>query len=141
MLNDVARAVRVTRAALLINRNGRRILISNIGSPPPEIRASLALEKLPDRGGTVDEQSTFMFRLALAEEDMPAIAWLLLGPRPDGTPCNRDERKALEELGDPLANAIATTEARDARYKQLAGLLARHDKRLSAIEVALRSAE
>lgn len=118
MLNDVARAVRVTRAALVINRNGRRLVVSHIGSPPQEIRANLARKTLPERSGTTDEQSDFMFRLALAEENMPATAWLFLDRRPDGTPCNRDERKAQDELAVPLAAAIVTAEARNTRDKQ-----------------------
>ena len=121
----------------MINRNGRRAVVCHIGSPPQELCANLVRETLPEKGGTIDEQSDFMFRLALAEENMPATAWLLLGRRPDGTPCSRDERKALEELAVPLAGAIVTTEVRDMRDKKLARPMAKHDKRLSAIEATL----
>lgn len=141
MLDHIARAVRVTSAALVIDRGGRRVVISHIGPRPQKVHASLACQSLPETGATVDEESDFMFRLALAEENASATAWLMLGPRPDGTPCNRDERKALEELAAPLASAIATTQARDAHDHQLAGLLTKHDRRLSAIEARLKTAE
>lgn len=141
MLHNVARAVRVTHAALLIDRHGRRTVISHIGTTSKELRARLSRESLPDWGSTVDETSDFMFRLALAEGENPAIAWLILGQRPDGTPCNRDERKALGELSVPLASAIATSEARERRDKQITRLLIKHDKRLRAVEALLTASD
>ncbi len=54
--------------------------------------------------GQLDEGPVFPFRLALSEEDK-ATAWLLVGPRPDGTPCNRDERESLVALVAPIARA------------------------------------
>ena len=134
MLDHVARAVSVTRAALVIQRGADRIVVSRLGLPPKKRLGGLKGRGLPAAGGMVEEMSDFPFRLALAEEDNRASAWLLLGPRPDGTPCNRDQRQALEELAAPLAAAIATTEARDARDNHLARQLSEFGKRLSAIE-------
>jgi hypothetical protein len=134
MLDHVARAVNVKRAALVINRNGRSVVITYIGPPLGNSRGGVARQTLPKTGGAVDEESDFVFRLALSEEGSPAAAWLMLGPRPDGSPCNRDERNALEELAGPLASAIATTEARDKRDH----LLSKLEKRLSAIEARIQ---
>ena len=33
--------------------------------------------------------------------------WLILGPRPDGSFYNRDERDTLAEIADPIARALA----------------------------------
>jgi hypothetical protein len=43
------------------------------------------------------------------------IGWLLVGARPDGSVCNRDERAALAAVAPQIARAIATVQARDRR--------------------------
>jgi hypothetical protein len=47
------------------------------------------------------------------------IGALLVGPRPDGTICNRDEREALLTVAPAIARAIATARARAEREERL----------------------
>jgi hypothetical protein len=46
-------------------------------------------------------------RIALDADGVGQVGWLLLGPRPDGSFYGKDERKALGEIADPLARAVA----------------------------------
>jgi hypothetical protein len=133
VLDQIAHAARATRAALVIDRKDGFFVAANRGITREHVSDWLAGTKLPKAGEMVEEGSHFPFRLALGEED-GAMAWLLVGPRPDGTPCNRDEREALVGLAAPLARALATTEARDEWEKRL-------EARLSVIEARLRAAE
>lgn len=43
------------------------------------------------------------------------IGWLLVGSRPDGSICNRDERAALAAVAPQIARSIATVQAMDRR--------------------------
>ncbi len=58
---------------------------------------------------------TFPMRVPLAADGIGLIGWLLLGPRPDGSLFGKDERKALKEIADPVARALAIAAMRDAR--------------------------
>ncbi len=133
VLDHIARAVRVTPAALVLRRGDDLVVAAHRGILPDQVCAGLTQASLPQSGEMVDETAAFPFRLALGEED-EACAWLLLGPRPDGTPCNRDERGALAELAAPLGRAIATTDARDEHDGRVAALLRALEARLGAIE-------
>ena len=133
VLAQVTRDVRVARAALVLLRNDRLVVAAHVGANTDEACAGLSLAKLPRAGERVDEATPFPYRLALGEDE-EATAWLLLGPRPDGTPCNHDERTALAELAAPLAQAIATTEARDERDNRVDAALRGLEARLAAIE-------
>src|SRR5205823_8951016 len=115
VLDQIAHAVRVTRAAFVLERNDGVLIAAHRGITPEQISAWLASAQLPKVGDVVEEEAVFPFHLALGEEgeDGKATAWLLAGPRPDGTPCNRDEREALAALAAPIARALATAEARD----------------------------
>lgn len=57
----------------------------------------------------------FPTRIPLAAEGLGRIGWLLLGARPDGSLYARDERKALNEIAEPIARALAVAAAREAR--------------------------
>lgn len=59
------------------------------------------------------------------------VGWLLLGPRPDGTLPNKDEREALEDIAEPVGRAI-----RVARRRETDAAVAR--KRFERLEAALR---
>ena len=133
VLAQVTRDVRVARAALVLLRDDQIVVAAHIGAAADEACADLTLASLPRAGERVDDAAAFPYRLALGEGE-EATAWLLLGPRPDGTPCNHDERSALAELAAPLALAIATTEARDERDNRIDAVLRGLEARLAAIE-------
>ena len=140
VLEQITQPLRVTRAALVLDRNDVFHVAAHRGIEPEHIVAWLASAKLPESGDVVEEEPIFPLRLALGEENK-ATAWLLVGPRPDGTPCNRDEREALCALAVAIASALATTEARDELENRTNFLLQAFEARMSLIEARLRAAE
>lgn len=140
VLEQIVRAVRVTRAALVLDQNGSAIVAAHRDVTPQHVQSWMNGARPSDRREEVDEDSQFPFRLALME-DGRCIARLLLGPRPDGTPCNRDEREALGEVAASIARGIATTEAREERDNRMTSVLQALDVRLSSLEARLRAAE
>jgi hypothetical protein len=137
VLAQVARDVRVTRAALVLLRSDRLIVAAHLGPDVDQVCNGLTQADLPRSGEQVDETAAFPFSLALGEDEA-ASSWLLLGPRPDGTPCNKDERTALAELAGPLALAMATAEARDDRDNEIARALQGLEARLASLEAGGR---
>lgn len=62
----------------------------------------------------------FPLRLPLTvanEGPREAVAWLLLGPRPDGSFYGRDELETLNEVADPVARALQIVRIRQARER------------------------
>lgn len=57
----------------------------------------------------------FPVRVRLTADGISAEGWMLLGPRPDGSLFGKDERKALTEIADPVARALAIAASREAR--------------------------
>ncbi len=125
VLNDVVRDVRATKAALLLRQeDGRLFAMASRGVEEDELRVWIEISTAAPRAieDDVVESETAPFRLALPLIDNLVdenVGWLLVGARPDGTSCNRDERRALAEVAAPIARAIATTLARDRREARL----------------------
>lgn len=83
----------------------------------------------------------FPVRVALRQEGVGTIGWLLLGPRPDGSLYPREERKVLNEVRGPVARALhiacersAATERRERAARRLAARLAVLTQRVEALE-------
>ena len=74
-------------------------------------------------------------RIALGHLPERGPAFLLLGPRPDGTMPGKDEREAARAVADPLARALAVTVRRTARDHTLHTTLADLAARLARLEV------
>jgi hypothetical protein len=49
----------------------------------------------------------FPMRVPLYVDDIGLLGWLLLGPRPDGSFFNKEERETLLAIADPMARALA----------------------------------
>lgn len=60
--------------------------------------------------------------------------WLLVGPRPDGTPIGKDEREALSGVAGSIARALTVARARTAREDAFAAMFALIERRLRALE-------
>ncbi|WP_114228712.1 MULTISPECIES: hypothetical protein [Sphingomonas] len=63
--------------------------------------------------------------------------WVLVGPRPDGSPLGKDEREALESVLDPVSRAIRIVRTREEREARQAALLDGIGRRLAALEARL----
>jgi hypothetical protein len=120
VLPRIEQAVHATRIALLIDgklagtqgidpSSARRLLRD--WHPPVDI-------ELYDR----DEFSAFPLRVALRCPLGSVRAWLLLGPRPDGSFYGQDDLEALSEIVPPLQRtllAVAEREAEDRARRRL----------------------
>jgi len=114
VLSDIVRDVRVTKAAILVRNEGKFSVAAEHGvdaadlqpwieapgeAPANDIEPAIVSVALPLNDPVMDEE----------------VGWLLIGTRPDGTNCNRDERAALAAVAPHIARAIATVQARDRR--------------------------
>lgn len=79
----------------------------------------------------------FPTRVPLAAESTGRIGWLLLGPRPDGTPIGKDERETLTEIAGPVARAMEIARARERREAGSNAMLASIEARLAFLEKEL----
>jgi hypothetical protein len=77
------------------------------------------------------DDPVFPVRLPLRSEGCGLVAWLLLGPRPDGSFYGRDEQDALRAIAAPLARAIATATAHEVRDR-------RHDRDIDGLRELLQ---
>jgi hypothetical protein len=114
VLADVARNVRATKSAIVLSAGA--------------IAASQSCEQSDIdawRDQAPDDDAPAFFEAALTDpvSDEPVGA-LFVGPRPDGTRCNRDEREALLAVAPAIARAIATARARAEREEDLLARLA-----------------
>jgi hypothetical protein len=134
VLAHVERAMRVSRAAIVVTQENALVVAAARGVPADQVCPSLNDSALPASGAAVEADATFPYRLALSETGSDARAWLVLGARPDGTPINRDEREALDELAPAIARALTACQARDARDTRLASVLSALEARVRALE-------
>ena len=80
---------------------------------------------------------TFPTRVSLNADGIGQVGWLLLGPRPDGSLFDRDECRALKEIADPVARALAIATTREARSAFHADNVRGIRTRLDELETAL----
>lgn len=110
--------------------------VATLGASEREVatwRARWAL----DAAAPIDcerDDALFPTRVALTADGAGPVGWLLLGPRPDGSLYGRDERKALIEIADPVARALAIAAAREARA-------ARHEENDRALRSRIEQLE
>lgn len=115
VLADVARNVRATSSAIVLNGDGAIAASQNCGR----------LDVEAWRAQASDDDTPAFFEAPLIDPvaDEP-VGVLLVGPRPDGTRPNRDEREALLAVAPAIARAIATARARAGREEALLARLA-----------------
>ncbi|HSM94439.1 MAG TPA: hypothetical protein VLT91_00245 [Rhizomicrobium sp.] len=138
ILVRVSRDLRVVRAALVLQDGDVSSVPARHAVEERHVQAWLETNAPSEPLLTDDGEALFVFCLPLIDPiQESSIGWLLLGPRPDGTPPNRDERDALEKVAGSIAHAILTAEARAARESRLATILDALETRLSAAETHL----
>jgi hypothetical protein len=113
VLADVGRDVRATKSAIVLADGA---IAASRNCEPRDVDDWHAQRTKSD--------APAFFEAALVDpvSDEPVGA-LLVGPRPDGTLCNRDEREALLAVAPLIARAIATARARAEREEQLVARL------------------
>lgn len=134
-LPRICEAVHATRSALLV---GRRMVAAN-GVSNSEVRnwAKASLSNPDDVPGTVPGDPLFPVRLALHCPFSGKAAWLLLGPRPDGSLYGRDDLEALGAVLPAIRHALAWTLDREQLRRDCRTLSRRTASRLAFLEVEL----
>jgi hypothetical protein len=139
VLPHIEVAVHPTRIALVVD--GRVVASQHVSQA--EARRWLRRWDAPSEVEWFDrsEDGLFPLRLALRCPLGSVRAWLLLGPRPDGSFYSRDELDALQFIAAPLQRtlfAVAERQQTQARERRLLNAMARAirslDTRVSAVE-------
>lgn len=116
VLPHIEKAVQATRLAILLD--GKLVAVHGVGSVP--VRRLLcgwqpaAGTELIDR----DDDAPFPLAMALRCPLGNSRAWLLLGPRPDGSFYGRDDLKALAEIAAPLQRSLFLVALREQSEKR-----------------------
>jgi hypothetical protein len=140
LIRHVASALHVDRAAIVMAEDDCLTVAAGQGISADQVCVWLIGGTLPPSGASVDDDPAFPFRFALADEEVPTKSWLLLGPRPDGTSINRDERESLAELAPSMARGLDIAQTRDAHNRRIASTLAALEARLAALEMRVEGA-
>ncbi|MEO6386782.1 MAG: hypothetical protein ABIT16_06445 [Croceibacterium sp.] len=83
----------------------------------------------------VDPQdSEFALRYPLGLQRDAPVAWLLIGPRPDGSSFGKDEREVLEKVADHLGRAMEIADQRSAAQASHASAIERLARRVQKLE-------
>jgi len=133
VMKRVERGVRSTREALLVRDGAAWGVAGAQDVAASEVGAWQVRWSEPAGDATLDcERHDPLFpmrvRLCIETADEPrTIAWLLLGPRPDGSFFGKDEREALAHVAGPVARAIHIAQVRQRHEAQA-------EQRLSHLE-------
>lgn len=139
VLPHINLAIHATRSALLIDGQ----VVGATGTTLREARRWSSHSFDEESGWPIrdDRDVVFPIRLAMGGAASGTSAWLLLGPRPDGTFYGREDLDAVRSNLPALQNALITTRARDAlaaaidrREKHLRNEIRRIFARLQALE-------
>ncbi len=131
MLDQLAHGLHATRGAVVANGAvlaAYHVEAAIIGAPPIPTR--------PARIGTVaisKRDPLFPMRLSLAGD---GSRWLLIGPRPDDSLYDRQERELLSELASPLAQALRVSADRTTREAALTARIDLIERELQALRAA-----
>ena len=118
VLERVTRGVRAVRAALIMD--GKRLEANHVA--PDAVDTWLAEWRPPPEESQVHcdrADKLFPVQVPLAADGVGIMGWLVLGPRPDGSLYGRDERRALHDIADPIARALAIVRRREVHEVEL----------------------
>jgi hypothetical protein len=116
VLPKIGKAVHATRMALLVD--GKLKAVEGISM----ISARQLLDRwtppVIDGAHDRDDEASFPLRYALRCPLGSIRAWLLLGPRPDGSFYGKDDLDALEEIGPALQRSLLLVFGREAELRR-----------------------
>ncbi len=127
------------RHAAIINTDGDEVLAASTVSPRTVLEWVHNTSPLEESTDVKIERTDQLFplRAPLKYGDANAVAWLVLGPRIDGSFYNRDERETILSLLDPIARAIATVRKREKREAYMNSEVEKLGNRLTTLEAAI----
>lgn len=110
--------VRAAAYALLFDDDGETVILATREVDGDALADWLATHGRPAEFPVTDrEDNVFPERVPLRADGIDFEATLLVGRRSDGTLIGRDERKALAEIAEPLARALAVSLRRTRRIE------------------------
>ncbi|MGQ0559843.1 MAG: hypothetical protein ACT4OE_09715 [Sphingosinicella sp.] len=129
LLRGAAAGARASHGAVVIDGKPA----ATLAIAPAQVRAWLRGSTLPATGALERDRKDPMFPMRLAirtryDEDLPPTAWLLLGPRPDGSFQGKDEIEALTDIADAAARAIRIVRRRAERWRTIGARLDRLER-------------
>ena len=140
VLPHIDAAIHATRSALIVNKKVASARGINVRDAQRWVRKSF--DKDPGYANRDDGDNLFPVRLGIGNVTSENSAWLLIGPRPDGTMYGREDLDAVQSILPALRNALITTAARedfdlaiDRREKLLQIEIERINVRLKALEM------
>jgi hypothetical protein len=120
VLAEIMRDTRTTKGALVVRSDGVFVIAAAQAVDDAEVRPWFS-ESGPAGATNNGGQTVFGVSEPLVDPiQNDGVGWLLLGSRPDGTNCNRDERAALASLAPAVARAIVTAQAIERRTAPIA---------------------
>jgi hypothetical protein len=128
----VARAVRADHAALVIGGETR----AQLNGSPDRVSDWWETARLSECGARLScdpEDPVFPLRARLDGADGAAAAWLLLGPRPDGSFYGKDEQEAVAGVAAPIAAALRSAARRASREAALEARLGKLESAIAAL--------
>lgn len=139
VLARAADGARSDRAAALVD--GRPAAMR--GLTPDEVAAWAAHRRLDPAAPLHYDAHDRVFPLRVPlrvrhGEGGAPLGWLLLGPRPDGSPQGRDELDALADVSDPIARAVSIVQRREARERDGRAALNALAARVAELESLVR---
>jgi hypothetical protein len=139
ILERVDRGVRAIRSAVIVG--GRVLRTRDISGEEVETwkKSKLAEDYKEDICEPSDKLFPIRVPLVPSSDKEPPIGFLLVGTRPDGSIPSRDEQKALAGVSEDIARAIRTVVKREAREAKIAALIDSNERRIQALEEALKS--
>ena len=136
-LRQMIAAVHTTRAAVLL---GPRVMAA-AGITEAEIRGWLGRFGSGNLREHEPNDRTFPLRLRICTINSGEDAWLLLGPRPDGSLCGKEELEAVRSLFPQLQQALNRVRARESVDRAIARRERRIRRELAEFREQLRSVE
>lgn len=138
-LPRIENALHVVRSALILD--GRLAGYSGIDKRSAE---RWARQWLPIESATAfdhDRSSEFPLRMPLYCPFGSLRGWLLLGPRPDGSPYSRDDLEALKAITSPLRTALFSAREREIEKDRSAALQRAAQRKLDSALARLGDVE
>lgn len=139
ILERVDRGVRAIRSAVIVG--GRVLRTRDISGEEVATwkKSKLAEDYKEDICEPSDKLFPIRVPLVPSSDKEPPIGFLLVGTRPDGSIPSRDEQKALAGVSEDIARAIRTVVKREAREAKIAALIDSNERRIQALEEALKA--
>ena len=141
MMNEVLlrieRGVRSVRGAAIVH--DKVLCTRGVSAEEVEVwrTSNLGHDYATDLCDKTDRMFPIRVPLIPGSGDELPIGFILVGPRPDGSICSRDEQNALAGVSESIARAIRTVIKREEHEREIAELINANTRRIEELEALL----